>query len=161
MRRLVPHPLLSLSLLGIWLLAQNTLDPGHIVLGGLLGLLLPPLTMRFWPEAPRVRRPGKLLVYILVFLWDVLVANLQVALWILGPTSRLRPRWIFIPLDVDHPLVISTLAATISLTPGTVSSHISADRKLLVVHALHCPDDDEAVRQIKERYERPLKEIFG
>lgn len=160
-KRLLPRPAQSVTLLVVWLLANMSVEPGQILLGGFLAMVLPPLTLRFWPDAPAIRSFRKLLKYTLVFLYDVLIANIQVAFWIVGPVSRLRPRWIFIPLELDHPFSITLLAATVSLTPGTVSSHLSADRRVLVVHCLHTPDDADTVQQIKERYERPLKEIFG
>jgi multicomponent K+:H+ antiporter subunit E len=55
------------------------------------------------------------------------------------------------------------LAGIITMTPGTLSSDLSPDRKHLLVHALHCPDEAaEAalVADIKARYEAPLMEIF-
>lgn len=161
MKRLLPHPVLSLVLAAIWLLLNVTLAPGHVLLALGLGLALPILTSRFWPNAPRIRRHGPLLRYLAVFLYDVVVANIQVAGWILRPQHQLRPRFLFVPLEVRHPFTITVLTSTISLTPGTVSSHISADRRLLIVHCLHTDDDEATVRAIKERYERPLKEIFG
>jgi len=63
-------------------------------------------------------------------------------------------------LDTDDPMVISILANVISMTPGTVSSEISADKKTLIVHGLNVPDEQEAIAQIKSRYEATLKEIF-
>ena len=122
---------------------------------------LPLYTNRFWPNAPKVQKFGALFKYIAVFLYDVVVANLQVAWWILLPQRKLRPRFIFIPLTVDHPFVITVFASTISLTPGTVSAHVSGDRKMLIVHSLNCADDAALVDEIKRRYEEPLMEIFG
>jgi multicomponent K+:H+ antiporter subunit E len=52
------------------------------------------------------------------------------------------------------------LAATITMTPGTVSSDLSADGRSLLVHCLDAKDGEEAVRQMKSRYEARLKEIF-
>lgn len=36
-----PHPILSLALLAIWLLLNNSASPGHLVLGALLAVLIP------------------------------------------------------------------------------------------------------------------------
>lgn len=160
-RRLLPRPAQSFILLVIWLVANMTTSFGQILLGSILAVMLPVITARFWPDAPKLRSVPKLIRYTLVFLYDVLVANLQVALWIVGPVSRLQPRWLFVPLELEHPFTITVLASTISLTPGTISAHISADRRLLIVHCLHSTDDADAVKQMKDRYERPLMEIFG
>jgi len=141
-------------------MVQMSISPGNLLLGGLLAILIPLWTTRFWPDAPRARNFPLFIRYVVVFLYDVLIANIQVAYQILIPQKRLKPRFIFIPLEIEHPFTITVFASTISLTPGTVSSHVSDDRKMLIVHALHCEDDEALVQEIKNRYERPLKEIF-
>jgi multicomponent K+:H+ antiporter subunit E len=161
MKAILPTPTLTVLLLVNWLLVQMSFSPGNILLGAILGITLPLLTARFWPDAPQLHKIDAIAKYIAVFLYDVIVANLQVAFWILGPQSKLQPRFIYIPLDVQHPFSITVLAATITLTPGTVSAHISGDRKMLIVHCLNAADGPATVAAIKERYERPLKEILG
>ena len=160
MRRLLPQPLFSLFLLLVWLLLVNTAALGHVVLGTLLAVVLPLLTQRFWPDRPRIHRPWKLLRYIAVLLWDIGLANLTVARLILGPTRKLRPGFIHLPLDLQNEFAISVLASTLSLTPGTVSSDLSPDRKTLLIHALDLEDEAAVVAAIKQRYEQPLREIF-
>jgi multicomponent K+:H+ antiporter subunit E len=80
---------------------------------------------------------------------------------VLGPPGRLRPAFIEVPLDIDQPLAIALLGSIVTMTPGTVSSEVSEDRRRLLVHVLDAPDPDAVVRQIKSRYERRLKEIFA
>lgn len=158
--RLLPHPLLTPTLAGIWLLLNNSLHPGHILLGALLGWLIPLFTLRFWPEAVRIRRPRVLLRFCLLVLYDILLANLVVARRILGRPERLRPTLVEVPLALHSELAISLLANTICLTPGTVSARLSADRRTLLVHALDAADPAALRDQIKARYEAPLKEVF-
>ncbi len=160
MKRWLPQPLLSLSLWVVWLLLANSVAPGQILLGMAIALALPLFTARFWPDRPRLRRPLKILIYILVLLWDITVANLIVARLILGPTARLRPAFIRLPLDLRDDFAIVVLSSTISLTPGTVSADISTDRRWLLIHALDVGDPEKTVAQLKSRYERPLQEIF-
>lgn len=158
--RLLPHPLLTPMLMAIWLLLNNSTAPGHLLLGALLGWLIPLFTLRFWPETLHIRRPGVLLRFIAVFLHDVFVANLAVARRILGNPAHLQPAFIEVPLDLKSELAISLLANTICLTPGTVSARLSPDQHTLLVHALDAPDPDAVRTQIKSRYEAPLMEIF-
>jgi multicomponent K+:H+ antiporter subunit E len=160
LRQALPHPLLSLTLLVLWLLLNNSLSAGQLLLGSLLAVLIPRLTAAFWPESVRIRRPAVLLRFVGIVLWDILVANFIVARRILGPVEALQPGFMRIPLDVQSPLAISLLANTISLTPGTVSCDVSPDRRFLLVHALHVTDVEAEIRQIKSRYERPLQEVF-
>lgn len=158
--RFLPHPLLTFTLAAIWLLLNNSLALGHVVLGLLLGWAIPWFTLRFWPQRVRIRRPLTLLRFVAVVLYDIVVANLIVARRILGRPERLQPAFVLLPLELKSDLAISLLANTISLTPGTVSARLSPDRKSLLVHGLHVPDAGELVATIKARYEAPLKEVF-
>lgn len=160
MRRLLPHPLLTPALTVVWLLLANSVAPGQIVLGVLLGWAVPLFTLRFWPETVRIHRPLVLLRFVGVVLLDILAANLTVARLILGRPARLRPAFALVPLALKSDLAISLLANTICLTPGTVSSRLTPDRKHLLVHALDSVDSDRLVATIKARYEAPLREIF-
>jgi len=158
---LFPHPLLTVLLIVVWLLLQGTLSPGMAVFGLILGTLIPWITSPWWPGTPRSFKPGRMAVYVVIVLWDIMVANVQVA-WIVltKPNSRLRPAWIVIPLNLRQPEAITMLAGTITLTPGTVSADLSDEGHSLLVHVLHTDDPDAVRDEIKNRYERRLKEIF-
>jgi len=94
-------------------------------------------------------------------LWDILVANVIVAgLILFRKTESLESKSVVVPLDLTSPEAITTLAGTITMTPGTVTIDLSADAKSLLVHCLHAPDPQSVVDDIKNRYERRLKEIF-
>ena len=160
MRRWLPHPILTPCLAGLWLLLVNSAAPGQIALGVLLGWAIPLFTSRFWPDQVRMRKPLTLLRFVGVVLLDMVLANLIVARLILGRPQSLRPAFVAVPLDLHSDLAISLLASTITLTPGTLSALLSADRKTLLVHALDVADSAELVASIKQRYERPLKEVF-
>ena len=156
-----PHPVLTAILTVVWVLLQNEISPGHIVTGLILGILIPIATARWWPDRPKGLRLGKLIVYLVIVLWDIIVANIEVA-WIILTKSnaKIRPKWVVIPLDLKTPEAITALAGTITLTPGTVSADLSDEGHSLLVHALDA-ESAEAVRdQIKHRYERRLREIF-
>jgi multicomponent K+:H+ antiporter subunit E len=159
-RRIFPHPLLTLILWAIWLLLNNSIDPGHIVLGGALAVFIPWLTSSYWPEQINIRRPWKLVHYILYVLWDILIANVIVAKLILGPQKKLNPGFLHYELQLTSPVGISLLANTISLTPGTVSCDLTEDRRYLLIHALHIDDVAEIKAEIYRKFEKPLLEIF-
>jgi multicomponent K+:H+ antiporter subunit E len=160
MRRFLPHPLLTLTLAILWLLLVNQLSAGHIVLGALLGWLIPFATSSFWPERIRIRHPLTLLSFLLVFVYDIVRGSFLVAWLILKGPKRLRPAFVEVPLALETDLAISLLANTISLTPGTVSASLSADKRTLIVHTLDTDDDAALIAEIKQRYETPLKQIF-
>lgn len=157
---LFPHPILSTILFVMWILLNGSVAPATLVTGAVLAVAVPFFTRRFWPERPKVRSFRALMAFVPVFLWDVLVANLQVAWLIVNVGRTLRPRWLVIPLELRNPHAITTLANVISLTPGTVSSEIGPDRRTLLVHSLDVADEAEAIAFIKRRYETPIREIF-
>lgn len=156
----MPHPLLSLSLALLWLLLVNRFSAGHVVLGVLLGWLIPFVTSPFWPEQIRIRRPLTLLRFFAVFMLDIVRGSFQVAWLILKGPAGLRPTFIEVPLALETDLAISLLANTISLTPGTVSARLSADKRTLVVHTIDTADAAALIAEIKQRYETPLKQVF-
>jgi len=159
--RLFPHPQLTLMLTVVWLLLVNTFILGNLLLGLVLGVAIPVITQPFWQKRPKLKRPLKVVEYSLLVIWDIVVANVIVAYTILFKSNaRTRSHWIRVPLDLTSPEAITILAGTITMTPGTVSSALSADASSILVHCLDT-DDPEGVRdQIKHRYERRLKEIF-
>ncbi|MDY1009967.1 Na+/H+ antiporter subunit E [Sphingomonas aerolata] len=161
-KRLLPHPALTAMLVVVWLLMANSITVGGILLGLVFGIVLPKFTEPFWPDRPRVRFGRALLGYVGLVLYDIVVANFEVARLILFRRNRdLRSRWLVVPVALSSPEAITVLAATISLTPGTVSSDVSADGRFLLVHALDVADADAEIARIKTRYEAPLLRIFA
>ena len=162
MRRLYPHPILSVTLVLLWFLLVNHLKLGSLVMALILATLIPLLTAPWWPDRPKVRHPFGLIGYLLVVIHDVIVASFQVARIILFlPAGQIRSAWIAVPLDLTSPEAISLLAGTITMTPGTLTADVSADGRALLVHALHAPDPDAVRDEIKTRYEARLKRIFA
>lgn len=160
-RWLLPHPLLTLLLAVVWVLLQNQITSGMVVFGLILGIIIPRSTAIWWPDSPRKFRMGKMIVYSMIVMWDIVIANIQVA-WIVltVPNAKLKPAWITVPLELVEPEAITLLAGTITLTPGTVSADLSDEGHSLLVHILHTDDPDAVLDEIKTRYERRLKEIF-
>ena len=156
------RPMLSAALLAIWLLLQNSIALGQILIGGILAVTISGLVARVWPEPVRLRRPELLLRYLGRLLWDIVIANLEVARLILSrPMATLQPRFIELPLDLQDEFAIAVLAATITLTPGTIVVDITPDRRHLLIHGLDVTDEAALIATLKNRYEALLKEIFA
>ena len=160
MRRLISAPLLSATLFIVWLLLANTLDPAHLVLAGLVAVVVSWFTERLRPERPRLKKPLVAVRLAMLVLWDIVLSNIDVARRILGPESSIKPSFVWVPLTLTDPHAILTLAAIITLTPGTLSADVSPDRRHLLVHAFNVDDEAALIAQIKARYEAPLKEIY-
>ena len=162
LKRLFPHPRLTLILLACWLLLMNSLSLGNIVLGAVLGCVISFFVGEgLWLAPVQFGHPWVLARLALHVLIDIVVANIEVALLVLGPTHRLRPAFIEVPLDSTHEIALTALISIVSLSPGTLCAELSDDRTCLVVHVLDLEDEAALVTLIKTRYEAPLMEIFA
>jgi len=161
MSKILPMPFHTVSLLAVWLMLNNSISPGHILLGTVLGIAIPWLCQPLRIPQPKFKKPYKLFSYTLMVLKDVVTANIEVALLVLGPSSRIKPGFVAVPLDLSEALPITMLASTVTMTPGTVSAELSNDGRFMYVHVLNMPEDEEEiVNFIKSRYEAKIKEIF-
>lgn len=161
-KRVFPHPMLSLLLLIVWVMLVNKVTLGNLLLGLIIGIALPIMTAAYWPGRPLIKSPLRVVSYTLIVLWDIVVANVQVAMIILFKRrADIHSKWVVVPLDLTSPEAITVLAGTITMTPGTVTALLSADARSLLVHCLHTDDPDAVVAEIKSRYEARLMEIFA
>jgi multicomponent K+:H+ antiporter subunit E len=161
-RRWLAHPWLTALIAVAWLLLQGSLAPVHWLWGLLLGLLLPWLVHDFidLPVTPlRSLRPVARLA--LRVLWDIVRANLTVARIVLDPRRHPTPAWVRVHYTLQDPRGVALLASIITMTPGTVSCVVDEERRRILVHALDAASPDAVAAEILERYEQPLKEIFG
>jgi multicomponent K+:H+ antiporter subunit E len=161
MSRFLPHPRLSATLFVTWLALASSLTPIDLAGAAVLAIVLPLAAGRLIDARAPVARPGAAVRLALVVLWDIVLANAVVARRVLGPIARLRPAFVVVPLDTQHPQAVALLASIVTMTPGTVAAEIDDDRSRLLVHVLHTDDPARVVADIKSRYERPLREIFG
>jgi len=159
--KLFPMPFHSLLLFVVWLLLNNSVSAGHMVLAAFFAIAIPLLVNGMRDEHPKILKPWLAIRYVLKVLKDIVSANVEVALLIIGPIKKLKPGFVAIPINIDSDLGITILASTVSLTPGTVSAEVSEDKAWLYVHSLHLDDEVELINSVKQRYEKPIKEIFG
>lgn len=161
MRRWLPYPLLAAALLAMWLLLNQSVSPGVVVLGLVLVLGAVWILTALDPPTTRFRRPGAALKLALVVFVEIVRSNNAVAWIILGnPKRNHRSGFVRIPLDTHNPYSQALLACIITATPGTIwVEYDSADNSMLL-HVLDLIDEDQWVRIVKERYEKRLMEIF-
>ncbi|WP_168991598.1 Na+/H+ antiporter subunit E [Paraburkholderia sp. UYCP14C] len=162
LKRLFPHPWLAVLLIICWVLLMNDISPGNLLLGAVLGCVISyRVAEGLWLRPMHFGRPWLLVRLAWHVLVDIIVANLEVALLVLGPTKRLRPAFIEVPLDSTHEIALTILISVVSLSPGTLCAELSDDRTRLAVHVLDLDDEAALVALIKSRYEAPLMEIFA
>ncbi len=160
MRRFLPSPLLSAAVFALWLLLVADVGTGQVALAAVLAVVLPLLARMLGPERVRFGRVRAVAVLGRRVAWDIVLSNVEVARRIIGPEDRISPGFIWLPLDLTSIHGITALASIVTLTPGTLSTELSADRRHLLVHCFNLQDAEATIATIKRRYEAPLREIF-
>ena len=155
-------PVLILALTALWLVLNQTLAPGQILLGLVLACALAAFASSLRPVRAHLKRWDVAALLLLVVMKDIVRSNMAVARIVLGATGRRKVRsgFLRVPLDLRDPHGLAILAAIISSTPGTVWAGLSADGTYMSLHVLDFADEAAGVRLVKERYEAPLRRIF-
>ena len=127
---------------------------GYLILLGLVrgGVLEPS------PYIGRVHRVFGLAAY---FVWDLVRANLRLALDVATPRYNMKPGILAVPLDATTDSEILLLAMLINLTPGSVALDVSPDRKVMYVHVMYISTPDRARQDIKTGFERRVLDVLG
>lgn len=158
---LLPYPLLSAALLVLWLLLNQSVSSGHVILGSVLAVLASWAMAAIRPEKPRIRRPGTALRLAGLVLADILRSNLAVGRIIVRSREPgANAGFLTIPLELRNRHGLAVLSIIITSTPGTIWVDYDAAKGILLLHILDLVDETVWVRTIKDRYERRLMEIF-
>ncbi|MFP2903946.1 Na+/H+ antiporter subunit E [Pyxidicoccus sp. 3LFB2] len=161
MKRLLPSPLLSVALLLLWILLMQSVSAGTLVLGVILAVFWPWVTVKLRPASVRVRKPWVIVRLFCRVILEMLRSNAEVAWAILTQrSSDIRSGFVLVPLELRDANGLAVLAMIVTFTPGTAWAQLSADNRTLLLHVLAIQSEADLVKLIQQRYERPLKEIF-
>lgn len=154
-------PLLPVVLLGVWLILNDSLTVGHVLIGLCFSLLISFTVTRLRPLPAWPHRLHVVIGLVWHVLLDIVRSNISVGRIVLGVTKR-QPNigFVRIPLEMRDPHALAMLSVIITGTPGTVWAGHDPVTNVLNLHVLDLQDDAVWVRIVKQRYERPLMEIF-
>jgi multicomponent Na+:H+ antiporter subunit E len=138
----------------LWPILVGDLSAFNLLVGGALAVLL--LSVVRGSSVSFARRLWAFFRYLVAFFYELMVANVVIALLALRPRPVLHPHIIAVPLRLESDAAIALLSATITLLPGTVAMGVSADRKLLYAHAINIADIEEAKRSVSAMETRIL-----
>lgn len=148
--------LANLLLTFAWVALTGNFDVDNFVFGFLLSYFLLWVITRgrgnngYFTIVPRV------FSFLLFFIYELIKANLQVALEVISPKLGMKPGIVAVPLDITTNFQITLLANLITLTPGTLSMDVSEDRKVLYVHSMYVEDKEEFIKSIKNGFEKRI-----
>ena len=164
MIRLLRFPLATAGLLLLWLVLNQSLSLGHVLLGIVVGAVGAWTLEALQVPPGRIRRPVAIVRLAGLVLVDIVRSNIAVARIVLGGHRAMTSGFVRIPLELRHPYGLATLACIITATPGTLWVGLDqGDNEaegVLTIHVLDLIDHDAWIRTIKGRYERYLLEIF-
>jgi multicomponent K+:H+ antiporter subunit E len=152
---------MSLFVLATWLVLNQSLSAGDVLLGALLGIGIGLLFARLQTPHLRIRRWRPLLVLGARVASDIVRSNLELLHIILSGRSRtVSSGFVSVPLQLTDPYGLALLACIITATPGTIWMSYRPLDNLLLIHVFDLVDEQTWVSTVTERYERPLREIF-
>lgn len=146
----------------VWAALNGAFSPRHLIVGFGMGYVL------LWMVQPVVGRSAYFLKVRQVlklsgfFLWELVLANCRVAYDIVTPRNHMRPGVLAVSLDARTDVEITLLANLITLTPGTLSLDVSADRRTLYIHVMYIEEEglDATRLKIKNGFERRILEVL-
>jgi multicomponent Na+:H+ antiporter subunit E len=162
--------LFLLLLAGLWVVLTGDTSLANAVAGLVLGAGLLWWFDRGTGERVRFRRiPARvvlhkipaMIVFLLFLIWELVISSLRIVLDVVTPGPKRDPAFVVVPLEVERDVEIALLANLVSLTPGTLALDVSKDRREMLVHAMFAADPEALRRQIKDGYERRVKELLS
>lgn len=144
----------------LWVSLSGNFSPVNLLFGYLIGYLALFLSRRAFAPSNYFGVVERLVRFVFFFLWELTLANLRVAYEVLTPRHNMHPRVIALPLQARTDFEISALAILISLTPGTLSLDVSADKKVLYIHAMFAEDEEAVRKDIQNNLEARLLAIW-
>jgi len=152
--------LINILLALIWTFMVGRFTLGIFLSGMLLGYGLLWLTFGRGENHHSLKRGPRIVGFMFFYLYELIKSNLIIAWDVVTPRDYMKPGVIAVPLEAKTDLEITMLANLITMTPGTLSIDVSADRKTLYVHALYIENPDELRREIKDELEARVLEIL-
>jgi multicomponent Na+:H+ antiporter subunit E len=144
----------------VWVAMTGVFTPANFATGFILAFIMLSLAQSVFGTSNYALRGYKVVAFFFYFVWELLKANMRVAMDIITPKNYMMPGLIRIPLEARSDIEISLLANIISLTPGSLCVDVSEDKKTMYVHAMYVDDAEDFRREIKEGFERRLLEVL-
>lgn len=158
------HITLFIIIFILWLLFTFSLELSNLIAGVLAALLT---TMIFgrsfvkgWRKFYQPQRYFWCAVYVVVFIWECLKANIDVAYRVLSPKMPIKPGIVKVKTSLKTEVAKTFLANSITMTPGTITVDVIDDD--FYIHWIYVNSLDPKVftDKLVGRFEKLLKKVF-
>ncbi|MCX6329459.1 MAG: Na+/H+ antiporter subunit E [Bacteroidia bacterium] len=147
-----------------WLLLTFKITVPNIIVGSVASLICALIFTRFFiHNIYKLIQPHRyfwFLIYLVVFIWECIKANFDVAYRVLHPAMPIRPGIVKVKTTLKSELARTLLANSITMTPGTISVDIIGD--YLYIHWIYVRSEDPEVytSMITGAFEKYIKKII-
>ncbi|UCH13827.1 MAG: Na+/H+ antiporter subunit E [Bacteroidales bacterium] len=151
-------------LLGFWLLFTFNLETHNLIVGAVASLIaILFFAKHFVKPVWKMLQPQRyfwFILYLIIFIWECIKANFDVAYRVLHPAMPIKPGIVKVKLNLKTNMAKTILANSITMTPGTISVDLIDD--VLYVHWIYVSstDPEEYSKKVAGRFEKYIKKIF-
>ncbi|ABR31064.1 cation:proton antiporter [Thermosipho melanesiensis] len=147
-----------------WVLLTGYNDISELLVGFLVSLVISVVFKRYY----RIKFDGWflvkivkfLLIYLPIFIWEMIKANFDVAARVLNPKLPINPGFVRVKTELKKDTSRLFLANSITLTPGTLTLDVEEDTLYIHWIDVKAKSADERRRHISEKFEKILKGVF-
>lgn len=107
-----------------------------------------------------IRKIYQAFSFIVFYIGSLIAANLRIAWDLVTPGLKIHPGFIAIPLKTRNDAEILLISNLVTMTPGTLSLDVSPDRRFLYVHVVYSQNSEEVRRNIEEKLQGRVLEVF-
>lgn len=151
--------LVNLLIALIWMLLQNDFAFPTFLFGYIIGIFILYILRFFLDFDFYFTKMWAFIKLLFIFGRELLKANIDVVKVVMSPKLTNKPGIVEVDTRLETNFEIATLAALISLTPGTVSMDFSMDSKKIYVHSLDAPNKIEVIAGIRDTLEEAILEV--
>lgn len=147
----------------VWTALRGEFSLANLATGYVLGylVLLSLVKGGILTTSPYIGRAHRAAGLAAFFVWELVRANLRLALDVATPRYQMKPGIVAVPLDVTRDTEILLLAMLINLTPGSVALDVSEDRRVMYVHVMYIDSPEAARSEIKDGFERRVRQLLN
>jgi len=156
--------MLFIIALAFWLLLTYNLEVPNLIVGLVVALITMLVFGKgFLKDHKKFFQPKRyfwILVYLFIFVWECIKANIDVAYRVLHPDMPIKPGIVKVKTTLKTEIGKTFLANSITMTPGTITVDIIDDNFYIHWIYVKSKDPEEYTNDILGRFEKYIRRIF-